>query len=220
MSEQHSYPTATIEAFQGIATASVSDALQSLGVHGYLSSEINLVTGTKIVGPAVTVREVPTTETLPPTHALEAIDAASAGDVMVIDVGGENNVAAWGGLMTAGAVANGLAGVVLDAAVRDTVEISRDFDGFTVFARSTSPATTLGRFKTISSNEPVVIGGVTVNPGDLIVADRDGVVAVPRDLVDATLEGAVDIEEREREQTRLILESGSLATGLAKYDRI
>lgn len=219
MTEQQ-YDSAIIKAFEQISTASVSDALQSLGTHGYLSSDIGLVTGRKAVGAAVTVREIPTTESVPPTHALEAIDTASKGDVMVIDVGGETDVAVWGGLMTAGATANGLAGVILDAGVRDVEEISRDFGGFTVFARSTSPATTLGRFKTVASGEPVVCGGVTINPGDLIVADRDGVVAVPRDLVEQTLAGAQDIEDREREQTRLILESGSLATGLAKYNRI
>lgn len=219
MSEEQ-YDSATIKAFEQISTASVSDALQALGTHGYLSSQIGLVTGRKVVGPAVTVREIPTTESLPPTHALEAIDAASEGDVIVIDVGAEHDVAVWGGLMTAGAVANGLGGVILDAGVRDVEEITRDFDGFTVFARSTSPATTLGRFKTISSGEPVVVGGVTINPGDLVVADRDGVVAVPRDLVAQTLAGAQEIEDRERAQTRLILESGSLATGLAKYNRI
>lgn len=214
-----SYSAETIEAFKRIATASVSDALQGLGVHGYVSSEIRLITGTKIVGPAMTVKEGPSTESVPPQHALEAIDSAEPGSVMVIDNDGEPNVAAWGGLMTAGAVARGLAGVVLDTGVRDVEEITRDF-GFTVFARSTSPATTVGRFKTLSSGEPVTIGGITVNQGDLVVADRDGVVIVPRDLVDQTLTAAQDIEEREREQTKLIIESGSLAVGLAKYNRI
>ena len=213
------YSPEIIEAFSRIATASVSDALQSLGVHGYVSSDIRRVTGTRIVGPAVTVKEGPTDESVPPQHALEAIDAAASGSVIVIDNGGEPNVAAWGGLMTAGAVANGLAGVVLDTGVRDVEEITRDF-GFTVFARATSPATTVGRFKTLSSGEAVQIGGVTVNHGDLVVGDGDGIVVVPQALVSETLALAQDIEEREREQTRLILDSGSLAVGLAKYNRI
>lgn len=214
------YSDDVIEAFRTIATASVSDALQELGVHGYVSSDIRYVTGNKLVGPAVTVKEEPTTEAVPPQHALEAIDAAEAGSVIVIDNNGEPNVAAWGGLMTAGAVANGLAGVVLDTGVRDVTEIDRDFAGFTVFARATSPATTVGRFRTVSSGEPVEIGGVTVHPGDLIVGDRDGIVVVPAALVEQTLAGAQDIEAREKEQTKLIRESGSLAVGLAKYNRI
>lgn len=207
-----------IEAYRSLATASVSDALQSLGVHGY-ASDIRLITGSKLVGPAVTVLEGPTEENVPPQHALEAIDSAESGSVIVIDNGGVSNVAAWGGLMTAGSVARGLAGVVLDTGVRDVTEIERDF-GFTVFARSTSPATTVGRYKTISRGEPVTIGGVVVNEGDLTVGDADGVVFVPRHLVEQTLSLAEEIEEREREQTKLILESGSLSVGLAKYNRI
>ncbi|TDD96118.1 RraA family protein [Jiangella asiatica] len=212
------YTAETIEAFRNLTTASVSDGLQSLGVHGYLSSEIRLQVGSKVVGPAVTVREEPTDLAEPPTHALELIDAADPGSVVVIAVG-ESNVAVWGGLMTAGAVANGLAGAVLDAGVRDVEEIRRDF-GFTVFARATTPATTVGRFRTVSANEPVTCGGVVVTPGDLIVGDSDGVVAVPAALVEQTLAAATEIEEREKAQTKLILEAGSFAAGLEKYGRI
>lgn len=121
--------------------------------------------------------------------------------------------------MTTGAVVNGLEGAVLDGGVRDVEEIERDF-GFPVFARNVTPATTVGRFKTVSANEPVVVGGVTVNPGDLIVGDRDGVVVVPADMVDEVLKLALDIEEREREQTKLIHEAKSLLKGLEKYKRI
>ncbi|MGC5616064.1 RraA family protein [Georgenia sp. Z1491] len=214
------YSPQTIEAFRAITTASVSDALQGLGVHGHVSSEIRLQVGDKLVGPASTVKEGPTDEAVPPQHALDALDVAEAGSVMVIDLGGELDVAAWGGLMTAGAVARDVGGVVLDTCVRDLTEIERDFPGFTVFARGTSPATTVGRFRTLSAGEPVEIAGVTVRQGDLIVADRDGVVVVPAELVDDTLAAAQEIEEREKEQTKLILESGSLLTGLAKYQRI
>ncbi|WP_261164699.1 RraA family protein [Microbacterium sp. Marseille-Q6965] len=213
------FPDEIIAAFHRITTPSVSDALQSLGVHGYVSSRIHRITGTKIVGPAVTVKEEPTDEHVPPVHALEAIDEAPAGAVIVIDNGGEAEVAGWGGIMTAGAVANKLAGVVLDTGVRDVDEIERDY-GFTVFAVSQSPSTTLGRFRTVSKGEPVHIGGVAVAQGDLVVGDRDGVVIVPRALVDEVRRIAEDIEERERQQARLILESGSLAQGIATYNRI
>lgn len=219
MTTPATYSAETIEGFRQITTPSVSDALQELGVHGYMSSQIRRRTGEKLVGPAVTVREVPTAERVPPQHALEVIDSAEAGSVVVIDIGEETEVAVWGGLMTAGAVANGLAGAVLDGGMRDVEEITRDF-GFTVFSRATSAATTVGRFKTVAANEPVRCGGVTVYPGDLVVGDGDGVVVVPQALVPQVLEGARSIEEREREQTRLILESGSLAAGLAKYNRI
>jgi len=152
-------------------------------------------------------------------EALDAIDESPKGSVIVIAINGETNVAVWGGLMTAGAEVNGHAGAILDGGVRDVTEIRRD-SGFQVFARSVCPSTTVGRFKTLASNVPVICGGVNVNPGDLIVADPDGVVVVPKEHVDAVLEMATEIEVREAEQARLIRETKSLREGLAKYGRI
>jgi 4-hydroxy-4-methyl-2-oxoglutarate aldolase len=214
-------PQATLDAFATVATASVADAVdQVTGRRGYMQHELKpRINDKKIVGPAVTVSEGPTDETLPPRHALDLIDASPAGSVMVIGIDGERDVAVWGGLMTAGAVANGFAGAILDGGVRDVIEIRRDYD-FPVYARSVSPGTTLGRYKTLSANEPVTCGDVLVHPGDLIVADLDGVVVVPKDQIDAVLKVALDIEAREAEQAKLIRETGSLAQGLAKYNRI
>ncbi|MER7717632.1 RraA family protein [Streptomyces flaveolus] len=217
----HSYAEETLKAFRAIATASLADAVEQHGRRGYLSGAVHQVApgaGT-LVGPAVTVREIPAAESVPPTHALEAIDESPAGSVVCIDAGGAD-VAVWGGLMTAGAAVRGLAGCVLDGGVRDVTEITRDFPDFAVYARSTVPATTLGRIRTVALNEPVTVGGVDIRPGDLIVADRDGVVRVPADLVEDVLRTAQEIEEREKEQTRLILGSGSLREGLARYNRI
>lgn len=219
MSQQSAISLEIIRAFRSITTASVADALWGLEIAGHMSHEIKPFMKVKIVGPAVTVREEPTSERVPPSHALELIDHCAAGSVIVIGIDGFRDVAVWGGLMTAGAVVNGIEGAVLDGGVRDVEEIERDF-GFPVFARSICPATTVGRFKTVAANEPVNVGGVIVNPGDLIVGDRDGVVVVPTSLVEAVLKEAQDIEDREREQTRLIRESKSLLKGLEKYQRI
>lgn len=204
-----------------VATASVADAVDKIaGSQGYMDHQIKpRISESKIVGPAVTIKEGPTDEFLPPTHALDAIDESAAGSVIVIGIEGEPNVAVWGGLMTAGAEVNKLAGAVLDGGVRDIIEIRRD-SNLQVFSRSVSPGTTLGRFKTLDANVPVVCGGITVNPGDLVVGDLDGVVVVPKAHVDAVLEMATEIEEREAEQARLIRETGSLREGLAKYGRI
>lgn len=219
MGNQAKISAETIEAFRGIAVASVADALWEHGISGHMTHEIKPIFPAKIVGPAVTVREEPTDERLPPTHALELIDNCDPGSVIVIAIDGFREVATWGGLMAAGAVVNGLEGAVLDGGVRDVEEIERDY-GFPIFARSITPATTVGRFKTVSANEPVEVGGVTVNPGDLIVGDRDGVVVVPADMADEILKLALDIEEREREQTKLIREAKSLLKGLERYKRI
>ena len=125
----------------------------------------------------------------------------------------------WGGLMTAGAHVRGFAGAVLDGGVRDVTEIRRDY-GFPVYARSISPGTTVGRFRTVASNVPVVCGGITVNPGDWIMADIDGVVVIPAAHLQAVVEMAEEIERRELEQAKLIVASKSLREGLAKYGRI
>ena len=213
---------ALIEGFGKVAIASVADAVDKVcGHRGYLDHLIKpQINDHRICGPAATVLEVATDEFLPPQHALDLIDEAPRGSVIVISImGGEPDVAVWGGLMTAGAVANGHAGAVLDGGVRDLVEIRRDY-GFPVYARSVSPGTTLGRYKTVASQVPVRVAGVVIHPGDIMVGDVDGVVAVPRAHAEQVLAMARDIDQREAEQARLIMAEKSLRTGLARYGRI
>lgn len=210
-----------VAGFRQVATASVADAVDKIaGRTGFLPASIKpRINENKIVGPAVTVLEGPTDEFLPPQHALDAIDESEAGSVIVISTNGTTDVAVWGGLMTAGAVANKHEAAVLDGGLRDIVEIKRDYD-FPVYSRCVSPGTTLGRIKTLAANVEVAIGEVVVHPGDIMVGDVDGVVCVPRDHAEAVLEMAREIDQREFEQARLIIESGSLKEGLAKYGRI
>jgi 4-hydroxy-4-methyl-2-oxoglutarate aldolase len=211
-----------VEAFGKVAVASVADAVDKVcGHRGYMDSVIKpQINDKRICGPAATVLEAATDEVLPPQHALDLIDEAPRGSVIVISIaGGEPEVAVWGGLMTAGAVANGHAGAVLDGGVRDLVEIRRDY-GFPVYARSVSPGTTLGRYKTVAAQVPVQVGGVVVHPGDLIVGDVDGVVVVPQAHAAEVLKMAQEIDARELEQAKLIIAEKSLRKGLAKYGRI
>jgi regulator of RNase E activity RraA len=210
-----------VERFRLVATASVADAVDKIcGRRGYLDSAVKpRINDRKIVGPAVTVLEGPTTEFVPPQHALDLIDESEAGSVICIATGGEAEMAVWGGLMTAGAVANKHEAAILDGGVRDIVEIRRDYD-FPVFARAVSPGTTLGRFKTLAANVEIFIGGVAINPGDIVVGDIDGVVVVPRAHAEAVLAMSEEIDQRELEQAKLIIAEGSLRKGLAKYGRI
>ena len=210
-----------VAGFRQVATASVSDAVDKIvGKTGFLPESIRPRTSEKkIVGPAVTVLESPTTDFLPPEHALDGLDEAEAGSVIVISTNGLAEIALWGGLMTAGAVANKHEAAVLDGGVRDIVEIQKDFS-FPVFSRTVSPGTTFGRLKTIASNVEVAMGSVIVNPGDIIVGDADGIVCVAREYAEEVMQMAHEIDAREIEQARLIIESGSLREGLAKYGRI
>ena len=210
-----------VAGFRKTATASVADAVDKIsGRTGFLSPAFApRINEKKIVGPAVTVLEGPTTEAVPPQHALDAIDESNPGSIIVISTNGTTDVAVWGGLMTAGAVANRHEGAVLDASVRDIAEIRRDYD-FPVFARGCCAGTTVGRVKTLAANIEVSMGDVVVKPGDIVVGDFDGVVCVPREHAEDVLEMALEIDEREAEQAKLIVESGSLKEGLAKYGRI
>ncbi|HEX6019408.1 MAG TPA: RraA family protein [Burkholderiaceae bacterium] len=213
---------ALVNGFNTVAVASVADAVDKVcGKRGYMASCIKpRINDKRICGPAATVLEAATDEVLPPQHALDLIDEAPPGSVIVISIaGGEPEVAVWGGLMTAGAVANGHAGAVLDGGVRDLVEIRRDY-GFPVYARDVSPGSTLGRYKTVASQVPVCVGGIVVHPGDLIVGDVDGVVVVPKAQAAEVLKLAQEIDARELEQAKLIVAEKSLRTGLAKYGRI
>ncbi len=211
-----------IDAFSKVAVASVADAVDKVcGKRGYMASAIKpRINDKRICGPAATVLEAATDEFVPPQHALDLIDEAPRGSVIVISIeGGEPDVAVWGGLMTAGAVANGHAGAVLDGGVRDLTEIRRDY-GFPVYARDVSPGTTLGRYRTVASQVPVRVGGIMVHPGDIIVGDVDGVVVVPQGKAAEVLAMAQEIDARELEQARLIMAEKSLRKGLAKYGRI
>lgn len=210
-----------LDGFRHVAIASVADALDKVtGRRGYMAHEIkNRINAKRLVGPAVTVLHAPTREFLPPQAALDAIDEAKAGSVICIGMHGDPDVAVWGGLMSAGAFARKHAGAVLDAGVRDLGEIRRDYD-LPVFARCVSPGTTLGRTRTIASAIPIMIGGILVTPGDLIVGDEDGVCVVPPDAAAEVLKQAREIDAREAEQAKLIVSSGSLREGLAKYGRI
>lgn len=128
----------------------------------------------KLAGPAVTVEVRPGDNLM--IHAAMAV--AQPGDVLVIDGKGDLSSALMGAIMMNQAKAIGLAGVVIDGAVRDVLEL-REL-GFPVFAAGTNPN---GPTKYIPGrvNWPVSIGGVSVNAGDLVVADADGVVVIERE---------------------------------------
>ena len=212
-----------IEGFRKVlSSASVADACDLvIGKTCFLPPYIqNKINSKKIVGAAVTVLETATLEKLPPKHALDLIDEAEEGSVLVIsgdvDLG---DIAIWGGLMTAGCVANKLEATILNGGVRDEGEIRRDYD-YPVFAKSSVPGTTLGRYKTVASMVPVRIGDVVINPGDVIFGDIDGVVVIPQAFAEPVLKEALSIDSRETEQAKLILSTGSLREGLAKYGRI
>ena len=155
--------------------------------------------GLRMVGRAVTVRTYPGDWAKP----VQAIDRAAAGDVVVIDAGGVGP-AVWGELATVSACSKGLAGVVVDGAVRDTAEIRES--RFAAFSRLVTPAA--GEPKGLGEIDVTVrVGGVRVEPGDWIVGDDDGVVVVPKARAAEIANRGMDVLEREN-RIRSEIESG------------
>jgi regulator of RNase E activity RraA len=146
------------------------------------------------------------------------IDNAQPGEVGVIVMENGLEIAAMGGLMATAAKARGMAGMVLDGAIRDIEEVRRL--GLPVFARAASPATAVGRFVSVSKNEPVMCAGVLVSPGDIIVAGEDGVVVVPKDKAEQVLKVAQEIDERETKMVPFIQKEKSLTKAIAAFNRI
>lgn len=160
-----------IAAFRAVPVAVAGDCLgRSVGAMGLRSynSEINTV----LCGPAITVRVRPGDNLM--IH--KAMMMAKPGDVIVIDGGGDLTQALVGGLMRATALARQLGGFVIDGAVRDLVEWAED--GIAIFARG---HTHRGPSKVGPGeiNIPIACAGLAIQPGDLILGDADGVIAVP-----------------------------------------
>jgi regulator of RNase E activity RraA len=215
-----------IAAFKKSYAASVADAVDLVtGKRGFMSYDMRPYVGGKgmMVGRAVTslVRPAPpdrATPALSTKHSVEMIDNARPGEVGVIVMEGTLDVAAMGNLMGTAAVVRGMAGMVLDGAVRDIPDLRAM--GLTVYARAAIPSTAVGRYATVNRNIPVECGGVTVRPGDIIVANEDGVVVVPREREADVLKKAQEIDEREIKMYPFIKKYKSLQKAIEVFNRI
>ena len=132
----------------------------------------------------------------------KALDAARAGDVIVVDAGGFLDNAIIGELMMSRAKQRGVAGIVIWGAIRDSAEIGAG--SYPVFAAG---VTHRGPYKNGPGeiNVPIVIGGMPVNPGDIIIGDADGLVAVPQESAERILASAKSILEKETASMKQIL---------------
>ena len=162
--------------FRDIATANISDAFYKGQT---LPHEIRPVYHgcPGFVGPAVTVLISPGDELL----SLKAIDIAEPGDVIVVTGGYSPRFSVWGGVMCTMAKAKGVAGLVTDGLVRDVAQIRAL--AFPVYAAGVTPVGTSHDVPPGALNYPITIGIAHIRPGDLIVADEDGIVCVPQEQI-------------------------------------
>jgi regulator of RNase E activity RraA len=177
------------ERFRAYSTANVSDIQ---GRHQTMHSSLKPLYAPmpKVCGPAITVKARPGDNLM----AMKALELAERGDVIVISSDGESNLSVWGGIMSTMARRRGIAAVVTDGVVRDTVQ-TRETE-LPVWCTGTTPA---GPTKDGPGqlNLPITCGSVVVFPGDLIFADEDGVVVIRRAEVEEVLERAKARIDRE-----------------------
>jgi regulator of RNase E activity RraA len=184
-----------VRAFHGLPVANVSDVMSRMAGGGPLLLPRH--SGNAMAGPAVTVKTRPGDNLM--IH--KAIDIAQRGDIIVVDAGGDLTNAVIGELMVAHARFRGIAGMVIYGAIRDAGTIRKgDFPVFSI------GITHCGPYKDGPGtvNAPIALNGMMVAPGDLVLGDEDGVVAVPKAHAKAICDAAVKkaaAEEKQMQQT-------------------
>src|SRR6185437_15687447 len=146
---------------------------------------------------------------------IEALDSVLPGEVLVVSTGESKRNAPWGELLSTAAMARGGRGAVIDGLVRDVRKIVKL--GFPVFAAGIKPVDSRGRGIVVDYNVPVECGGVVVSPGDLIVADFDGIIAIPAGAVDEAVRLATDKVSRENSTRAELIQGAYLRDVYNKY---
>jgi len=163
----------TLDSFADLDLVNIADAMYGLGcVDGRIRSVSAPVH--RVVGPALTVSVTPGNGLM----IRRAILLAQPGDVLVVNAFANAERAVVGGSVVADMIANGIVGLVVDGAVRDVAEIRTQ--GFAMFARALSSRSGSDPSGKGEVNAPIACGGVVVFPGDIVIADEEGVVVVPR----------------------------------------
>jgi regulator of RNase E activity RraA len=194
---------------------------QLYGQRAYMSHEMRPVFKAKFAGPAVTVllkKEEHKEGAAASQGMLDAIDNAKPGSVYVMVLDDGADFAGIGGLMATAMKYRGFAGAVIDASVRDLPQIQKL--QFPVFSRGVVPSTTINHYRFVGADVPVKCAGVTVNAGDIIVADEDGVAVVPQARAAAVLKKAQELDNTEHSTIPFIEKFRSIKEAVAKFGRI
>jgi len=196
-------PKELIDQFRGIGTATVHEAS---GRKGAVDCAIKpIAREVRLCGPAFTVQCHPGDNLM--LH--KAIERAQPGDILVASVQGYYEAGYWGGLMATSAVAKKIGGLAIDGSIRDSAEIIKM--EFPIFCRGFCIR---GTTKTVLGliNHPILFGGVLVHPGDVILGDDDGMVAVERMECESVLEKSIKRIEAEKTKAE------KLRTGISSVE--
>jgi regulator of RNase E activity RraA len=204
---------------KNLYTAVISDALDDMGICDRAMRErLRPISPDAVfAGWARTILCMDVHYMHPDPYALEieALDSVLQGEVVVVGTGGSTRNAPWGELLSTAAMARGGRGAVIDGLVRDVKKILAL--GFPVFAAGIKPVDSRGRGIVVDYNVPTECGGVVVEPGDLIVGDYDGVIAVPAGAVQEAVERATAKVTRENHTRAELMEGAYLRDVYRKY---
>jgi regulator of RNase E activity RraA len=210
-----------LEGFRHVEVASVSDALEQIaGKRMYMTHHMRPIFTTRFAGFATTVllKKEPNHDPDALKGMLHAIDTGAPNSVYVMVVEDGSDIAGMGGLMGTAMSARNFSGAVIDGGVRDTAYLQKI--GFPVYALGIVPSTSVGHYRFAGANIPVICDGVPVSAGDIIVADPDGVVAVPKALAAQTLKLAQEMDFKEHSMYAYIEKLKSIEEAVAKFGRL
>ncbi len=213
---------ALIADFRRVEVASVSDALEQLtGKRMYMSHRMHPILTAKFAGFARTVllkKDEGNSDPAALNGMLQAIDQGSTDSVYVMVVEDGEDIAGMGGLMGTAMSARGYAGAIIDGGVRDVAYLRKI--GFPVYATGIVPSTSVHHYRFGGSQVPVTCDGVTVNAGDIVAADSDGVVVVPRAKALEVLHLAQQMDFKEHSMYAVIEQMKSIVEAVKKFGRL
>jgi len=211
-----------IAQYRRVEVASVSDALEQItGKRMYMSHRMQPIFTAKFAGIARTVQLKKDEGNQDPealTGMLEAIDQGSTDAVFVMVVEDGEDIAGMGGLMGTAMAARGYSGAVIDGGVRDVAYLRKI--SFPVFATGIVPSTSVHHYRFAGAQIPVVCNAVPVSPGDIVVADSDGVAVVPRAQAQAVLTLAQQMDYKEHSMYAEIEQLKSIVAAVQKFGRL
>jgi regulator of RNase E activity RraA len=211
-----------IAQFRRVEVASVSDALEQItGKRMYMSHRMQPIFTAKFAGFARTVQLKKDEGNKDPealTGMLEAIDQGSTDSVFVMAVEDGEDIAGMGGLMGTAMAARGYAGAVIDGGVRDVAYLRKI--AFPVFATGIVPSTSVHHYRFAGAQIPLLCNGVPVSPGDIVVADSDGVAVVPRAQAQSVLSMTQQMDYKEHSMYAVIEQLKSIVQAVKQFGRL
>lgn len=196
-----------------LGTATVSDALDRLGLAGSAHGLAPLTNGLCVAGPAYTVRYVPAGD--PKGTVGDYVDDVAPGSVVVLDNHGRTDVTVWGDILTTFASLHGIAGTAIWGVCRD-VKTALDL-GYPLYTAGRFMRTGKDRVEVADLQVPVALGDVQVRPGDIVVGDDDGVVVVPAHRLQQVLELAEAIGRTEDDIAKAVSAGMSIAAARKQF---